>query len=54
MTRADPDAALGAFKYSGIGREFGRYRIEAFLETRAILERPLLACRHEFNKGTSS
>jgi len=25
-------------KYSGIGREYGRYGIEAFLETRAILE----------------
>jgi len=28
MTRADPDAALDAFKYSGIGREFGRHGIE--------------------------
>jgi hypothetical protein len=34
----DPDAPWGGFKYSGIGREFGRYGIEAFLETRAILE----------------
>jgi xanthine dehydrogenase YagT iron-sulfur-binding subunit len=25
-------------KYSGVGREYGRYGIEAFLETRAILE----------------
>ena len=25
-------------RYSAIGREFGRYGIEAFLETRAILE----------------
>jgi phosphoenolpyruvate carboxylase len=24
--------------YSGVGREYGRYGIEAFLETRAILE----------------
>jgi NADPH:quinone reductase-like Zn-dependent oxidoreductase len=31
-------APWGGFKYSGIGREFGRYGIEAFLETRAILE----------------
>ena len=28
--------------------------IEAFLEPQAMLERPLLACRHEFNKETSS
>ena len=34
----DPQAPWGGFKYSGIGREYGRYRIEAFLETRAILE----------------
>ena len=34
----DPDAPWGGFKYSGVGREFGRYGIEAFLETRVILE----------------
>jgi aldehyde dehydrogenase (NAD+) len=34
----DPAAPWGGFKYSGIGREYGRYGIEAFLETRAILE----------------
>jgi aldehyde dehydrogenase (NAD+) len=34
----DPDAPWGGFKYSGVGREFGRYGIEAFLEPRAILE----------------
>ena len=34
----DPDAPWGGFKYSGVGREYGRYGIEAFLETRAILE----------------
>ena len=28
----------GGFKYSGVGREYGRYGIVAFLETRAILE----------------
>jgi CheY-like chemotaxis protein len=28
--------------------------IEAFLEPRVMLERPLLACRHEFNKESSS
>jgi aldehyde dehydrogenase (NAD+) len=34
----DAQAPWGGFKHSGIGREFGRYGIEAFLETRAILE----------------
>jgi len=34
----DPDAPWGGFKYSGVGREFGRYGIEAFLEPRAVLE----------------
>jgi aldehyde dehydrogenase (NAD+) len=34
----DPQAPWGGFKYSGYGREYGRYGIEAFLETRAILE----------------
>jgi aldehyde dehydrogenase (NAD+) len=34
----DPDAPWGGFKYSGVGREYGKYGIEAFLETRAILE----------------
>jgi aldehyde dehydrogenase (NAD+) len=34
----DPQAPWGGFKYSGIGREYGRYGIEAFLESRAILE----------------
>ena len=34
----DPQAPWGGFKYSGIGREYGRFGIEAFLETRAILE----------------
>src|ERR1700686_1621604 len=32
----DPQAPWGGFKYSGVGREYGRYGIEAFLETRAI------------------
>jgi aldehyde dehydrogenase (NAD+) len=36
--RDDPQAPWGGFKYSGIGREYGQYGIEAFLETRAILE----------------
>jgi aldehyde dehydrogenase (NAD+) len=34
----DPQAPWGGFKYAGVGREYGRYGIEAFLETRAILE----------------
>src|SRR5580693_8638454 len=34
----DPQAPWGGFKYSGIGREYGRYGIEAFIEPRAILE----------------
>jgi aldehyde dehydrogenase (NAD+) len=34
----DQQAPFGGFKHSGIGREFGTYGIEAFLEPRAILE----------------
>ena len=34
----DPQAPWGGFKHSGVGREFGQYGIEAFLEPRAILE----------------
>src|SRR5579863_6841162 len=34
----DPQAPWGGFKYSGVGREFGGYGIEAFLEPKAILE----------------
>jgi len=34
----DPRAPWGGFKYSGVGREYGRYGIEAFLEPKAILE----------------
>jgi aldehyde dehydrogenase (NAD+) len=34
----DPQAPWGGFKFSGVGREYGRYGIEAFVETRAILE----------------
>ena len=34
----DPQAPWGGFKYSGVGREYGRYGMEAFLENRAILE----------------
>ena len=34
----DPQAPWGGFKYSGFGREYGQYGMEAFLETRAILE----------------
>jgi len=34
----DAQAPWGGFKFSGVGREYGRYGIQAFLETRAILE----------------
>jgi aldehyde dehydrogenase (NAD+) len=34
----DPEAPWGGFKYSGVGREYGKYGIEAFLEAKAILE----------------
>jgi hypothetical protein len=34
----DPQAPWDGFKHSGIGREYGLYGIEAFLEPRAILE----------------
>jgi aldehyde dehydrogenase (NAD+) len=34
----DPQAPWGGFKFSGFGREYGAYGINAFLETRAILE----------------
>jgi aldehyde dehydrogenase (NAD+) len=34
----DPMAPFGGFKQSGIGREFGVYGLEAYLEAKAILE----------------
>jgi aldehyde dehydrogenase (NAD+) len=34
----DPQAPWGGFKHSGVGREYGRYGMDAFMETRAILE----------------
>jgi len=34
----DQQAPFGGFKHSGVGREFGTFGIEAFLESRAILE----------------
>jgi aldehyde dehydrogenase (NAD+) len=37
-TLDDQQAPFGGFKHSGLGREFGTYGIEAFLEPRAILE----------------
>jgi acyl-CoA reductase-like NAD-dependent aldehyde dehydrogenase len=36
--RDDPQAPWGGFKHSGLGREYGAFGIEAFLEPRAILE----------------
>lgn len=34
----DPEAPWGGFKYSGVGREYGAYGIQAFVEPKAILE----------------
>jgi aldehyde dehydrogenase (NAD+) len=34
----DPLAPWGGFKFSGFGREYGQYGVEAFVEPRAILE----------------
>lgn len=34
----DQQAPLVGFKSSGVGREYDRYGIEAFLEPKAILE----------------
>jgi aldehyde dehydrogenase (NAD+) len=34
----DPQAPWGGFKHSGVGREYGAFGIEAFLEPKAILE----------------
>jgi len=34
----DPQAPWGGFKFSGVGRENGKYGIEAFMEPKAILE----------------
>jgi aldehyde dehydrogenase (NAD+) len=34
----DAQAPWGGFKHSGVGREYGQYGIEAFVEPRAILE----------------
>src|SRR5580658_2532999 len=36
--RDDPQAPWGGFKHSGVGREYGKYGIEPFLEPKAILE----------------
>ncbi len=38
VMRDDPQAPWGGFKHSGVGREYGAFGIEAFLEPRAILE----------------
>jgi hypothetical protein len=42
---------LGGFKYSGFGREYGQYGIEAFLETRAMHRRNLLHAHHHTVDG---
>jgi aldehyde dehydrogenase (NAD+) len=34
----DPQAPWGGFKYSGVGREYAGYGMEAFMETKAILK----------------
>jgi aldehyde dehydrogenase (NAD+) len=34
----EPRAPFGGFKQSGIGREFGKYGLEAFLEAKAVFE----------------
>jgi aldehyde dehydrogenase (NAD+) len=34
----DPQAPWGGFKFSGVGREYGKYGIGAFLEPKAVLE----------------
>jgi aldehyde dehydrogenase (NAD+) len=36
----DQQAPFGGFKHSGVGREFGTFGIEAYLEPRVILEQP--------------
>ncbi|MFC7067674.1 aldehyde dehydrogenase family protein [Brucella rhizosphaerae] len=33
----DPQAPFGGFKHSGVGREFGAFGLEAFLEPKAVL-----------------
>jgi aldehyde dehydrogenase (NAD+) len=32
-----PEAPFGGFKQSGIGREFGTYGLEAYLEPKAVM-----------------
>ena len=34
----DPKAPFGGFKQSGIGREYGEFGLEAYLEPKAFLE----------------
>jgi aldehyde dehydrogenase (NAD+) len=34
----EPRAPFGGFKQSGIGREFGKYGLDAFLEAKAVFE----------------
>jgi aldehyde dehydrogenase (NAD+) len=35
--RHEPAAPFGGFKQSGIGREYGTFGLEAFLEPQAVL-----------------
>ena len=39
----EPPAPFGGFKQSGIGREFGTFGLEAFLEPKAVLGADLAA-----------
>jgi aldehyde dehydrogenase (NAD+) len=39
----DPLAPFGGFKRSGLGREYGVFGLEAYLEAKAILGAPMAA-----------
>lgn len=43
-SEADKSAPFGGFKHSGIGREWGDYGIEEFLEPKAIMGMPSGIC----------
>jgi aldehyde dehydrogenase (NAD+) len=40
---ADPLVPFGGYKRSGIGREYGVFGLEAFLEVKAVLGGPMQA-----------